>query len=717
MIIEVLVEIKAWKNDRTFSYHVPSSLEEKIEIGKRVLVPFQNRELEGFIVGIVDSIDYEVKDIIEVLDENPVLNKELLELGKYISKKTLCNLISAYQTMLPAALKAHKNKKVNKKYISFIVTNEYQTKLTIKQQEIYDYVKLNKKVLKSSIENKNILKTLIEKKVLKEIKEEEYRLKDEYENNFKNDVVLTEEQENALKVLESKLNTFTPFLLHGVTGSGKTEVYMQIINKVLSIGKQVIVLVPEISLTPQLVVNFKSRFKNNIAILHSGLSDGEKYDEWRKIERHEVSIVIGARSAIFAPFTNLGLIVIDEEHSETYKQENNPKYNTIDLALWRAKYHKCEVILGSATPSVESYVRAMTNIYTLIEMKRRVNNNLPKTYLIDMKKEIKQGFNILSKELMEAIKLKLANHEQIIILLNRRGYSTNVTCHDCGFTLKCKACDIPLVFHKASNTMRCHYCGYAERVPLICPNCQSKKIDYFGLGTQKLEEKINELFKARVIRMDVDTTSKKGAHAKIIKDFLDQKYDILVGTQMIAKGLDFPNVTLVGVINGDASLNVPDFRAGERTFELLNQIAGRSGRSNKNGEVYIQVFNNDHYSIVEAANNDYNAYISQELAIRKKLNYPPYYNLLLIKIYGKNEDEVKLESSKINTYLRKNLAVNVYVLGPSPSVMSKVNNIYYYQIILKYKNDSEIREQILYIKEKYQNSKINVDIDFNPLRV
>ncbi len=718
MIVEVLIEIKAWKQDRTFSYHVPPLLETQVEIGKRVCVPFQNRELEGFIVGYSENVDYEVKDIITVIDEEPVLNKELLELGKYISKKTLCNLISAYQTMLPTALKVHKNKKINKKYVSYIVLGEEPTKLTLKQQEIYDLVKEKEKVLKSDISSKSILNTLISKKFLKEIEEEDYRLKDNNYIEVNTNIRLTDEQEKALGILESKLNTFTPFLLHGVTGSGKTEVYMQIIKKVLEFGKEVIVLVPEISLTPQLVSSFKNRFRDNIAILHSGLSDGEKFDEWRKIERNEVKIVIGARSAIFAPLNNLGLIVIDEEHSDSYKQENNPKYNTIDIALWRAKYHKCELVLGSATPSVESYVRAIMQVYTLVEMKKRVNNNLPRTYLIDMKEEIKKGYHILSKELIDAIKLRLEMHEQVIILLNRRGYSTNVTCHDCGFTLKCKACDIPLVFHKSSNVMRCHYCGYAEKVPKICPSCHSKNIDYFGLGTQKLEEEINKLFSAKVVRMDVDTTSKKGAHAKIIKDFMEQKYDILVGTQMIAKGLDFPNVTLVGVVNGDASLNIPDFRAGERTFELLNQISGRSGRAEKLGEVYIQVFNKDHYSIVEAAKNDYDSYIKQELAIRKKLNYPPYFNLLLIKISGKNEEAIKEESNKIAVYLRNNLSNFTFVLGPSPSMMAKVNNIYYYQIILKYKNDSDIREQILYIKNKYDsNNKINVDIDFNPLRV
>ena len=333
---------------------------------------------------------------------------------------------------------------------------------------------------------------------------------------------------------------------------------------------------------------------------------------------------------------------------------------------------------------------AEKGIYTLLELKHRVNNNLPKTYLINMQDSIKKGYKLLSKELIDAINKRLELNEQVIILLNRRGYSTNVTCHDCGHTIKCKYCDIPLVYHKSSNTMRCHYCGYAEGIPRKCPSCSSNNIDYFGLGTQKLEEEINKLFNARTIRMDVDTTSKKGAHAKIIKDFMEHKYDILVGTQMIAKGLDFPNVTLVGVVSGDASLNMPDFRAGERTYQLLNQIAGRSGRSSKSGEVYIQAFNTEHYSIVLAANNDYETFIQEESLIRKKLNYPPYYNLLLIKLSGKNEDYIVSESKKIENYLRKTLKSDIYVLGPSPAIMSKINNIYYYQnkIYGKYRDNS-----------------------------
>ena len=716
MIVEVLVEIKAWKIDKTFSYHVPSALEKEIAIGKRVLVPFQKRELEGFIINILNEVAYETKDIIKVIDENPVLNEELLELGKYISKKTLCNLISAYETMLPVALKAKKGTTINKRYQTYLEVNSIDIKLTPKQLEIVELIKKHGRVVKSSIKS-SVVSTLIKKNVLKEVYEEVYRLNNE-EKVVDQKINLTREQELVFNKIKESVNQFQPFLLFGVTGSGKTLVYIKIIEYVLHFNKEVIVLVPEISLTPQIVSRFKKKFGNLIAILHSGLSAGEKYDEWRKIERGEVKIVIGARSAIFAPFKNLGLIVIDEEHSDSYKQENNPKYSTIDVALWRAKYHNCCVVLGSATPSIESYVRAKNNIYALLEMKNRYNNNFPDIHLINMRDSIKNGYKIISKELFDAINLRLERHEQTIILLNRRGYATNVTCHDCGYVVKCKYCDIPLTYHKSSNTLRCHYCRYALPLVKTCPVCKSKNIDYFGLGTQRLEEELNHMFKARIVRMDVDTTSKKGAHEKFIKDFLEQKYDILLGTQMIAKGLDFPNVTLVGVINGDATLNMPDFRSGERTFQLLNQIAGRSGRATKKGEVFIQAFNTDHYSIVLATKNDYETFAREELLIRKTLKYPPFYNLLIIKVLGKNEENVISECNKCVAYLKNNIKESVYVLGPAPAYIPKINNIYYYQITLKYKNTKDIINEMHYLNKIYSNNKlVKIEIDFNPIKI
>lgn len=721
MYADVLVELKAKKIDKTFTYLIPEIFKDKVKVGIRVLVPFGKQTLEGFVLNIFNekNIDYDIKNIIDIVDIEPVLNKEMLELGKYISKKTLCNLISAYQTMLPSALKAHHLFNVNKKFITYlnIKDREYIPK-NENQKQIIDILKkgpsLKSDLTKISLSSVN---TLLNKNIIYETKEETYRL-DANSNLFDKKVMLNLAQQKIVDEVTSKSNEFIPYLLHGVTGSGKTEVYMNIIENILKNGKEVIVLVPEISLTPQMVNLFRARFKNTIAILHSALSDGEKYDEWRKIERKEVSIVIGARSAIFAPFTNIGLIILDEEHSDTYKQDNNPRYDAIDIAIKRAKTYNCPLILGSATPSIESYTRAKTGIYKLLELKERINKNMPLVKLIDMKEEIKKGYKIFSKELIDDISDRLYKNEQVILLLNRRGYSTTITCKECGITIKCPNCDIPLTYHKNGNKLNCHYCNYTTYKPLKCPECKHESLNNFGLGTEKLEEEVNKLFKdSKVVRMDIDTTRKKGSHEKIINDFRNKKYNILIGTQMISKGLDFDDVTLVGVINGDASLNIPDFRSGERTYSLLNQVAGRAGRSTKEGKVIIQCFNKDHYSINYASKHDYNSFYLEEMSIRKKLKYPPYYNLCLIKLSSTNYEQLNKESIKIKEYINNN-SNNIIVLGPSPSVIPKIYNKYYIQIIIKYKNISNIYNELKTIIEKSNmNSNIFLDIDINPKKI
>ncbi len=722
MYADVLIELKAKQLDRLFTYHVSDKHAKKIKIGMRVFVPFGKQKLEGFVIGLSNNKpEYNTKDIIEIIDMEPVINEEMLELGTYISKKTMSSLISAYQTMLPNALKAHHGFNVNRKYVYYVkLIDKKYIPNTESQKKILELFKKKKEVLKKECSDisTSSLNTLIKKEVLEEYAVETYRLNEIYHKQ-RSYVKLNFEQSHCFNKIVSKLNTFCPFLLHGVTGSGKTEVYMHIISEVLKQKKEVIVLVPEISLTPQLVNTFRKRFGSDIAILHSALSDGEKYDEWRKIERKEVHIVIGARSAIYAPFTNLGLIIIDEEHSSTYKQENNPKYNAIDIALWRAKRYNCPLVLGSATPSIESYTRAKTGVYTLLEMPTRINKNMPKVYLVDMKQEMRYKANTYSRILKEKIIDRLNKNEQVIILLNRRGYSTVVSCQNCGYVDKCPNCDIPLVYHKRNNIMKCHYCGYQKPKLLVCPSCKSKDINEFGMGTQKLEEITKELFpQANVIRMDVDTTSKKGSHEKIIEDFENKKYNLLIGTQMIAKGLDFKDVTLVGVLNGDASLNIPDFRSSERTYQLLSQVAGRAGRSEKAGEVVIQGFNVDHYSIQFASTHDYLNFYKEELRLRYRLKYPPYYNLCLVKVEGKNYDEIVSESEKIGTYFRKTLDDNIIVLGPSSPSMVKINNIYCMQIILKYKSTKDIMEVLKFVKNKYINTNnINIDIDLNPLKI
>lgn len=715
MYIDVLVEVLAGK-DQTFTYKIDPSL--NIKPGMRVLVPFGRQTLEGFVLGenSNENFNYNIKEIIKVVDEKPVINEEMMMLGKYISKKTLAPLITCYQTMLPSALKAKKKNDVKKKYDTYlVVTNKIPILKSEKQKEMYNLI-LNGPILKKECTNISsyAVKVLLEKGYIKEEKKEVYRI-NENSNISKTNLVPNENQQSVLNEIE--LNKFMPYLLHGVTGSGKTLVYIKLIEEILKTGKEAILLVPEISLTPQVVNIFKKEFGDTVAILHSALSAGEKYDEWRKIERKEVSIVIGARSAVFAPFTNLGIIIIDEEHSETYKQECTPKYNAIDIALKRAKTYDIPVVLGSATPSIESYTRALAGVYKLLEMKTRVNENMPEITLVNMKDEFKKGNRVFSEILKQKINEKLEKNEQIIILLNRRGFSTTITCKECGFTHKCPNCDIPLVYHKGLNQMKCHYCNYSVPKLKKCPSCHNDSLTSFGMGTEKLEHQIQEEFpSAKTIRMDFDTTRNKGTHAKIIEDFKNENYNVLVGTQMIAKGLDFPKVTLVGVISGDSSLNIPDFRSAERTFQLLSQISGRAGRDKLKGEVVIQGFNIDHYSIVLSKNNDYSNFYKEEMNIRKKLKYPPFYNLCLIKLQGKDFNFLYSEGEKIATYLRNN--TDNIVLGPSNGMMPKINNIYYLNIIIKYKNTKEIYEKLVFIKEKYlETKKMKVEVDLNPFQI
>ena len=720
MIVSVLVEISFSKNEKTFDYLVPKSKEKEIMLGKRVLVPFGSQKLEGFIIDIKEKSDYDLKEIIEVIDKEPILNEELLSLGKDIKEDIACNLISIYQTMLPKGYKAKNKDNINIKYDNYIVINNRDKALdfikTSKAKKQVEIVKdlLDKEIVLKTNYSSALVKQLLDKDIIKIEKKEVYRLNNNKETT--KIVDLNEHQTKAFnKIKESKKDVI---LLHGVTGSGKTEIYMHLIKEVIDSGKTVICLVPEISLTPQFIDRFSAHF-NNIAVLHSGLSYSEKYDEYRKIIRGEVSIVIGARSAIFAPLSNIGLIIIDEEQSTSYKQENNPKYNAIVVAIKRSKYHKCKVLLGSATPTIESYARADKGYYELVTLDKRANNaSLPIVELVDMKKEIKKGNSIFSTLLINEINDRLEKKEQVILLLNKRGYSSYQMCSNCGSTIKCPNCDITLTYHKTSNVNRCHYCGFAENITDICPICKNKSLKNFGLGTEKVEEELNKLFNARIIRMDIDTTSKKGAHSKIINSFLNHEYDILVGTQMISKGLDFPLVTLVGVINADTLLNIPDFRSNEHTYQLISQVSGRAGRSSIPGKVIIQTYNIDNYSINYAKYHNYVGFYNEEMKIRKVLKYPPYYFLALIKIGSKKFETSKEESVKISKYIKNNMSEDMIVLGPSVSAISKINNVYYFQIIIKYRNKeklNEILKDLSLITEK--NNKINVNIDINPINL
>jgi primosomal protein N' (replication factor Y) len=534
---------------------------------------------------------------------------------------------------------------------------------------------------------------------------------------------LTEEQRKAiipiLNSIEEKRHE--TFLLYGVTGSGKTEVYLQSIQRVLQDGKEAIVLVPEISLTPQMVNRFKGRFGDQVAVMHSGLSAGEKYDEWRKIQRKEVKVVVGARSAIFAPFENLGIVIIDEEHETSYKQEENPRYHARDVAIERAGKYKCPVVLGSATPSLESFARAHKGVYQLLSLPKRMNNqSLPSVEIVDMREELREGNrSMFSRVLLDKIKDRLEKKEQIVLFLNKRGHSSFVMCRDCGYVINCPHCDISLTYHRFNQQMKCHYCGYEASVPNTCPECESEHIRYFGTGTQKVEEELAKVLpEAKVIRMDVDTTSRKGSHEKLLDQFQEGHADILLGTQMIAKGLDFPNITLVGVLSADTMLHLPDFRSSEKTFQLLTQVSGRAGRHELEGEVIIQTYTPEHYSVELAGEQDYDKFYEREMMVRKIHRYPPFYYISLVTVSHEELMKAVSITEKITQYIQSRLSAESIVLGPVASPIPRINNRYRYQCLIKYKREPELGQALKKVLDNYQHEiaagGLAISVDLNP---
>lgn len=727
MYADVLVQYGVKSLDHTFTYHIPDELISELTVGMKVLVPFGSKEINGFVVNISNSIpEIEVKDIKSIITKELKLNEELMELGKYLSSKTLCTLIAAYQTMLPTSLKINNSKE----------TYELKRKtiyLDVETQEIEEYIEKNKRsraqietleyllengsTLKSEL-NASAVKKLLSVGLIKERTESIYRIDPgiAYEEENK----LNDEQSKCFEEIRNSFNQENVFLLHGVTGSGKTEVYMHLVSEVIKKDKCAIVLVPEISLTTQIVKRFYSRFGSDVAIFHSNLSDGEKFDEYKKIENGNVHIVVGTRSAIFTPINNIGLIIIDEEHSSNYKQDNNPRYHAIDIAKWRAHYHECPVILGSATPSLETMARAEKGVYKYLSLTKRIGNSkLPKIKIIDMQPEFRKKNMILSEELQIDIMNTLKRKEMVMILLNRRGYSTIITCASCGFTYKCPHCDITLTYHKTSNHLRCHYCGYTVINSNVCPNCHEDAIRDYGLGTEKLESYIKELYPSyRIVRMDADTTTRKGSHEKIINDIENGEYDIIIGTQMISKGFDFKRVTLVGIINADESLNIPDFRSGENTFSLLSQVSGRAGRSDLSGSVVIQTFNPDNKTLNFVAKHDYMSNYKYEMDIRKKLKYPPYYYLVSLKVISKDYSSASKEATKVAEYLRKHLSNTTIILGPSTANVFKINNYYRFQIVIKYRFDDKLMGVLKFIDNQYiLNKTTNIEIDIDPIRI
>lgn len=597
------------------------------------------------------------------------------------------------------------------------------------QQRLLDFLEqhpneklVQRKITKNDGISPAAIKAFADKGWIKKVQVEKYRNPYKHEITRDRPKQLTTEQEQAVLEIDQAIKKQTPetFLIEGVTGSGKTEVYLQNIQTALNDGRQALMLVPEIALTPQMVNRVKNRFGNQVAIIHSGLSNGERYDEWRRIREGKAQVVVGARSAVFAPLANIGLIILDEEHDASYKQDENPRYHTRDVAIWRAHYHNCPVVLGSATPSLESRARAGKGVYHLLRLTKRVNQQqLPEVEIVDMTKEVSKNGDIFSETLLKNINEKLAKHEQIVLMLNRRGFSSFMMCRDCGYVLMCPNCDISLTMHLDSHTMKCHYCGFESPIPKTCQKCHSRNIRYFGTGTEKVEKELaTRLPNARILRMDVDTTRRKGAHERILHEFGQQQADILLGTQMIAKGLDFPNVTLVGVLNADTGLDLPDFRASERTFDLLTQVAGRAGRANKIGKVIIQTFNPQHYAIQLVKQQDYEAFYQKEMQLRHLAGYAPYFFTVKLTISSLDEQQAASKSYEILNYLKTQLKPQTTILGPTPRPIARIKNRYYYQIIIKYKVDQNLDEALKHILQQSQTETrkgLRIAIDSEPV--
>lgn len=723
-IVQVLVEHPTHALDTAFDY---LSNEEVLK-GVRVKIDFGHQKIIGYVIDcqysklskdeLEKEAGFKYRYISEIIDDKPLLNHELQELSLTLSKLTLSPRISCFQAMLPPQLKPSSNKSTGIKYQKAIKFLSNQVK-TPKQKEALEYLKNHDEIfLKDFPYSRGLLNNLIEQNAVKIIEKEIYR--DPFLDNCKEEkeFTLTDDQQQVVNGIRAKIDTFHTALIHGVTGSGKTEVYLHLSKHVINQGKTVLILVPEISLTPMMVNVFKHRFKNQVAILHSKLSPGERYDEYRRILNKDVKIVVGARSAVFAPLEKIGLIILDEEHDASYKQETKPRYQTIQIARIRGQYHNCPVVLGSATPSLESYSRALKGVYDLYELNKRINKfPLPKIELIDMADEIRnKNYSLFSTAMKAKIQDCIDKDEQIILLLNKRGYATYVRCLDCGEVIKCPHCDVTLTYHKHDNKLRCHYCEYQRDMFISCPNCNGHNLKFVGSGTQKIEEQINSIFNgAKVIRYDVDTTKQKDGHQKLLEKFERKEANILLGTQMIAKGLDFENVTFVGVLNADISLNIPDFRANERTFQLLEQVSGRSGRGKKEGMVMIQTYNPNHFVLQCVKDHDYLRFFNEEMEFRKLAKYPPYVHLVSILIQGKDEDMVSKCTIQIKTYFQKQLK-DVLILGPANSLIYRMHDIYRKRILIKFTNSKTLYPVLFKLNDFYNRTgyKVSVVCDFNP---
>lgn len=726
---EIILNSEALEIDRPFTYKIPVELEDRIQKGQIVKVPFGmgNKTSEGFVLSIKgeDEVDisFRVKKIHSIITDEPVIDSDNIKLIDFLREKYLCKYIDAFRLLIPVGImKGAKNK--SKKVIVFKSDDLSCIKKPEGYMDIINFLKDNSgKYTKSELINNNSisqykLNSLIEKGLLAVEEETVFRYNSRT-YNVDSEKELTLEQKKVLYEYNNSNNKL--FLLKGVTGSGKTEVYMRMVEEAIKRNKSAIVLVPEISLTPQMIERFKGRFGRDVALFHSKLSDGERFDEWFRVKEGKAKLVVGARSAIFLPVKDLGLIIIDEEHENTYKSDQNPKYQTKEVAEFLSEQKGCKVVLGSATPTIETYYRSLVGELDLLELNSRVDNkDMPPMKIVDMRNELRSGnMSLFSRELFADIQDKLSKGEQIILFLNRRGFSTFVSCRSCGYVFKCEECDISMTYHR-NGLLVCHYCGKSKRTPQKCPKCDSKYVKFFGAGTQRVEEEVKKYFKdVKVLRMDVDTTRSKDAYENIYNTFKEGKADILIGTQMISKGLDFKNVTLVGVLAADMSINLPDYRAAERTFQIITQVAGRAGRGEKQGKVIIQTYNPDHYSLEYAINYDYEGFYEKEFTVRALMKYPPFGKILLINGISKKEDLLKNFMHKISNVIKPVVEkeIDVDILGPIPCLIAKVKENYRWQIVIKGEFNSEFAKKIkelLYDESKNVYNDIRISMDINP---
>jgi len=721
----VIINSSSSALDRAFTYAIPDALSNELKVGSRVLVPFGkgNRRTEGFVVSLIDSVQGEVKEISGLCDEIPLFTEKDLTLIEWMREKYLCTYLECIKVLIPSGItKGIRTRKENYVFTGEALAGRYDREpyrgiwsLVEANNGKYNKNRLSEEFGLSLSSVTSMIKNgfLLQREgTVSRYSKREYESYSRLELNRQQKVVVD-------GILGSE---GTEFLIHGVTGSGKTEIYMHLVSEMISKGRDSIILVPEISLTPQMVERFKGRFGSGISVFHSRLSQGERFDEWFRVKEGKVRVAIGARSALFLPFSDLGMIIIDEEHEASYKSDSDPKYHAREVARMKSGLTGCKVVLGSATPALETYYRAVQGEIELYTLKERADGaKMPDVEVVDMREELKKNNrSIFSQELSEGIEECLARREQVILFLNRRGFSTFVSCRSCGYVYTCDSCDISLTYHHESGLLTCHYCGKSRKLDKLCPSCGSKYIKYFGIGTERLESEARRHFPgAKILRMDFDTTRKKDSHESIYTRFKNHEADILIGTQMVAKGLDFKGVTLVGIIAADLSLNLPDFRSNERTFQLITQVSGRAGRGRKSGKVIVQTYNPENSSIKHAVKGDYEGFFKEEIEIRRHMEYPPFADIMSINMSSENE-ELLIKSIQNVGIILKNMAADydrIDLLGPSPCMISKIKDSYRWQLVLKGRIEPEFADYIrktIYDLTKDVYNSIRISMDINP---